>query len=137
MKSFLLTLLLATLSSFKDQYDKPFNATLNDSIVIIYISGLEDPLTMGYDKLKDKIVSNSARVFIVGAFDNIPGGTGKINHIKSGFVSKYGKDYISVLLDAEGALGKSAKTDGLSIIILKKGGNQSIIHNYGINRIFF
>lgn len=126
------------LSTFKDQHGNPFKSTITDSIVIIYIAGLEDPVTMGYDKLRSKKISNPSKIFIVGAFPDMPGtGDAKLNHLKNGFISKYGKDYINIFLDGDAALGKQAGTDGLAIIVLKKDTPQPSIYNYGLNRKLF
>ncbi|MBI2729937.1 MAG: hypothetical protein HYX40_04155 [Sphingobacteriales bacterium] len=93
---------------------------------------------MGYDKLKDKKLSNPQKVFFVGAFDNMHGeAAAKTAHLKNGFISKYGKEYVSVLLDADGILGKLTSSDGLTVIILKKNSNQPIITSFGTKRKSF
>jgi hypothetical protein len=131
--------ILEELSSLKDQYGNAFKPTITDSIVIIYIAGLEDPATMGYDKLRGKKFSNPSKVFIVGAFPDMPGtGDAKLNHLKNGLISKYGKDYINILLDGDAALGKLLGTNGLAIIVLRKDNPQPTVYNHGLNRkIFF
>lgn len=130
--------ILEELSNLKDQYGNPFKSTITDSIVIIYIAGLEDPITMGYDKLRGKKISNPSKVFIVGAFPDMPGtGEAKLNHLKSGIISKYGKEYINILLDGDAAIGKLLGTDGLAIIVLQKDKHQPTIYNYGSNRKLF
>ena len=131
--------ILETLSSFKDQYGKGFsNSLVKDSLVIIYICGLEDPLTMAYDKLKNKNIRLTQQVVFVGAFNNMHGeAAAKITHLKEGFVSRYGKDYVSILLDTDGKLGKLIHAEGLAVIILKKEKNLPLIIDYGTKRKTF
>lgn len=130
--------ILEELSLLKDQYDNAFKSTITDSIVIIYIAGLEDPATMGYDKLKGKKISNPSKVFIVGAFPEMRGtGEAKLNHLKRGIISKYGNDFINIILDGETAIGKKLGTDGLAIIVLRKDNPQPTVYDYQLNRKLF
>ena len=125
-----------TLTAFTDQYGNKFSEnTIKDSLVIIYISGLEEPITMAYDKLAGKKLINAQGVQFVGSFDNMPGdATHKIAHLKAGFISKYGNDYIKVLLDTEGKIGQQVSAPGLVVIVIKKGSDKASITNYGTNR---
>jgi cytochrome oxidase Cu insertion factor (SCO1/SenC/PrrC family) len=128
--------ILETLAAFTDQYGNKFsNTNIKDSLVIIYISGLEDPLTMAYDKLTGKKLKNADKVQFVGGFDNMHGdAAGKMAHLKQGFISKYGNEYIKVLLDTEGKIGQQVAVTGLAVIIIKKGSNKAIVTDYGTKR---
>ena len=124
-----------TLTAFTDQYGNTFSNPIKDSLVIIYISGLEEPITMAYDKLAGKKLINAQGVQFVGNFDNMPGDAAhKIAHLKAGFISKYGNDYIKVLLDTEGKIGQQVSAPGLVVIVIKKGSDKASITNYGTNR---
>jgi len=131
---------LETLSSLTDQFDNSFSSTsFKDSLVVIYVSGLEDPISMAYDKLKGKKIINPQQVLIVGGFSNMQGETAaKINHLKMGFTSRYGTDYPKILLDADAKIGEMLPASGLAIIILKNGSSKVEFTDYGTKRkIFF
>lgn len=125
-----------TLTAFTDQYGNKFSTTaIKDSLVIIYISGLEEPITMAYDKLAGKKLINAQGIQFVGNFDNMPGDAAhKIAHLKEGFISKYGNDYLKVLLDTEGKIGQQVSATGLVVIVIKKGSDEASITNYGTKR---
>jgi hypothetical protein len=136
--------LLSELGNLTDQYDHPFDkAKGNDKLVIIFVSGGDDPFTKVYDKLKGKSLKNSSEVQIVGGFEEMlsAGGhggsddSGMKSHISDAFISRYGDKHFSILIDMKSSVAKKASVKGLSVIIMSKKSNKvESLTDFGTDR---
>lgn len=132
------------LVNLTDQYGHPFDKSkVNDRLVIIFVSGADDPFTKVYDKLKGKSLKNNSEVQFVGGFDEMlsaggHGGSddaGMKSHIADAFISRYGEKHFSILIDMKSSVAKRAKITGLSVIILSTKSNKiERLTDYGTDR---
>ncbi len=104
------------LEDLSDQYGKHLDLKSKGSdVTIIYIPTTDQPFRV-YDQFKE--VKFKPNVVLVGGFGN-PGGHGgmmPIDHLRDGFVTKYGKKFPSILLDPSSAVAKALGVKGHSVI---------------------
>lgn len=128
---------LSTLSGFVDQYNNPFENGQKDQLVIFYVAGLDDPMTLVFDKLKDRKIVSGKTVQMATNLEKMLGSMSSssgLKHIQNACRSKYGNGYFSILLDTKGALGKQLKTTGLTVITINQKNNTINYTDYGTDR---
>ena len=132
------TTVLNTMSGFVDQYNKSFDKTsVKDKLIVFYVAGLDDPLTLVFDKLKDKKIVDGENVQLMAGFGKMSGhmsASDGMKHMQSGFKTKYGDSFFSILLDIKGDLETQLKTTGMAIITISKKDNTMTYTDYGTDR---
>jgi hypothetical protein len=110
------------LVKLEDQYGNTFDkGTLGDEFTLLLVPTTNEPFRV-YDQLKNaKLKPN---VVLVGGFGNSGGHGGgmPIGHLKEGFNKKFGKEYLSVWLDAENSVFKPLGIKGHAILTITKKG---------------
>lgn len=132
--------LFAKMSQTYDQFNDTFDPeSTTDQLTIIYIPGSNDPFGKIYDKHKGKKLASDTQY--IGGFKEIMAGIAekkKKEHLQEAFVSRYGKDHFTILLDLESEIGASLDIKGYTILEVSKKG-EKIIHfeDFGFDRVAF
>jgi hypothetical protein len=133
---------LKDLTQYTDQFDKPFSKAKADELIIIYVSGADDPFTKVYDKWKGKEIKNPSRVQVVGGFKEMltssgHGGSntaGMKKHVQEAMVFRYGDKHFPILIDMESTWAAGLKVSGLSVITISRKINKVDRIDFGTDR---
>lgn len=126
---------VSTLNALVDQYGHSIDKKTTESeVVVFYITGLDDPMTLFFDKLKEKKIVGSTKVLLVASLEKI---AGEIDHIQTICRSRYGDQYFPILLDAKGSISKELHSSGLVVMTINQKNNKISYKDYGTDRKSF
>jgi len=129
--------MLAKMGSLSDQYKNRFDpAVVKDQLVILYIAGLDDPLTKAFDKFKDRESKPGTVIQLVAGFKEMEhfNQPSALPHLQQGFIDRYGSAFYPILIDQQNELAGLAGTEGLAIISLSKKTKKVSVTSYGGDR---
>ena len=131
---------LSKMADKYDQYDRKFNPhNFDNKLVIVYISGRNNPFSRIYDRHKGINIKENVQ-FIGGFRETIPGmpARKKREHLQQAFLVRYGKKHFPILLDLESEIAEMLSIKGNSIIIISKKDDKILsVDDFGDDRIQF
>ncbi len=108
---------VSLLKGLSNQYSNKISLGNSETIIILSVPVTNNPFKV-YDSLKTVTLKDN--VFLVGGFKN-PGGHGAgmpADHLRSGFVGRYGKSFLPVFLDSESEVSAALALGGHGIVEL-------------------
>lgn len=125
-----------TYDQFGDRFDP---GSVDDQLTIVYIPGNNDPFGRIYDKHKGKKIAEDVQ--FIGGFREIMIGMPadkKRAHLQEAFVSRYGKDHFTILLDLDSEIARMLSIQGYTILTISRKDDKIIrLEDFGFDRIAF
>lgn len=132
--------ILGKMDTLYNQFDNTFESSrVGEELVIVYIPGKDNPFGKVYDRHKDKKLTDDVQ--FVGGFKEMMNNMSKDSkkkHLQEAFVSRYGNQHFTILLDLDSDVQRMLGNEGYTIAKISKKTNRVLSkQDFGTDRAAF